>query len=177
MVQVNQYQGTNGNAVALWNLSSTTQFGSTGDDVKLVQYLLARAPEAGAYESDKISGQSGIAVSDVDGIWGQQTAAALSWLEQSWKGNHPVVADSRVDPTFGGTITFGPDGIYEYKILVLQHLYAVAMMKHAATSADTATMSSLGLSMPDDGQCPPDLGYALRAASGNTGSSDPDDGS
>jgi hypothetical protein len=169
MVQLTTYVLDEQTTIRLWNLSTTAQYGATGDDVRLVQYLLARAPEAAAYEPDKISGQSGITVDDVDGIWGPQTAAAQSWLEQNWAGNLKVAADGRVDPTFVDSIKFGPNDAYEFKIAVLQHLYAVAQLQRRVTSADTEAMATLGENMPNDGQCPPDLAYALQAVLASSG--------
>ncbi len=71
--------------------------GSTGDDVKLIQYMLARAPEAAQYVPGEISGSSGISVGDVDGEWGAQTDAAQKWLEQNFKGVTRIIADGFID--------------------------------------------------------------------------------
>ncbi|MGO9642511.1 MAG: peptidoglycan-binding domain-containing protein [Candidatus Acidiferrales bacterium] len=148
----------------LWNVDARIGMGSTGDDVRLIQYVLARAPEAAQYWPDKISGSSGIAVSDVDGIWGPQTDAAQKWLEQNWKGNNPVVADGFIDPLQGG-ITFGTDTTYEYKLSVALFLYAIAANQGTVWVSKGSTETIMD--MPNDGQCPADLGYALQAALGH----------
>jgi len=138
--------------------------GSTGDDVKLVQYLLARAPQAAQYLPSEISGSSGIAVSDADGNWGQQTDAAQKWFEQNFKGGMPVLADGVIDLIPESGILFGDNPTYEYKLAALQSLHATAAggMNHV-----TATIQD----MPNDGQCPCDLVYALQTALNNSQSS------
>jgi len=167
-----------GASLQLWNVDARVGLNSTGDDVKLVQYLLARASEAAAYVPDKISGSSGIAVSNVDGIWGSQTASAMSWLEQSWKGLHAVVADSCIDQIPSTGLYFGPNDALEYKLAVLQWLYA--RVKAATHIGDQQAYTQYVANMPNDGQCPQDLAYALNAANPgaqDTGSSDPSSGS
>jgi hypothetical protein len=159
MVQVTQAGGSTN----LWNVSSRVGPGSTGDDVKLVQYLLARAPEAANY-GGPISGQSGIAVANVDGIWGPQTAAAMSWFEKSWKGRGNLQADSVVDPNPPGSCNFGVNGNFLYKITALQVLYGVAQLKDMGMTADGGTVANTVLAMPTDGQCPQDLAYVLQNA-------------
>ncbi|MGO8798231.1 MAG: peptidoglycan-binding domain-containing protein [Roseiarcus sp.] len=156
----------------LWNVDSRIGMGSTGDDVKLVQYLLARAPEAAQYVPDQISGSSGISVSDVDGNWGPQTDAAQKWFEQNYKGGAPVVADGVIDVVPQSGILFGNNPTYEYKLYALQELYAAAA---GGQMNVTPTIQN----MPNDGQCPSDLAYALQAAlNGAQGSgASPDGGS
>jgi hypothetical protein len=145
------------NDFLLWNIDSRIGMGSTGDDVKLVQYLLARAPEAAQYMPSEISGSSGIAVSDVDGSWGSQTDAAQKWFEQNFKGGMPVLADGVIDVIPESGILFGDNPTYEYKLAALQNLYATAA---GGMNNVTATIQN----MPNDGQCPSDLAYALQAA-------------
>jgi len=140
-----------------WNVDARVGMGSTGDDVKLVQYLLARAPEAAQYLPDQISGSSGIAVSDVDGDWGPQTDAAQKWFEQNFKGGLPVVADGVIDVIPQSGVFFGDNPTYEYKLSALLNLYAAAA---GGVNNVTPTIQN----MPNDGQCPSDLAYALQAA-------------
>jgi hypothetical protein len=152
------------NSFGLWNVDSRIGMGSTGDDVRLVQYLLARAPGAAQYTPDQISGSSGIAVSDVDGNWGPQTDAAQKWFEQNFKGGLPVVADGVIDVIPQSGFTFGDSPTYEYKIYALQELYATAA---GGMNTVTATIQN----MPNDGQCPSDLAYALQASLNSSGAS------
>jgi hypothetical protein len=153
---------------SIWNIEGRAQMGSQGDDVKLIQYLLARASEASNYIPDQISGSSGITVSNVDGIWGSQTDVAQKWLEQNWKGNHTAVADGVIDVIPATGVLFGADSVHEYKFALLQYLYAVAInqsnnfldgSEYMAGSPATIVMNMAG-----DGQCPSDLSYALQAA-------------
>jgi hypothetical protein len=148
----------------LWNVDSRIGMGSTGDDVMLVQYLLARAPDAAQYTPDQISGSSGIAVSDVDGSWGPQTDAAQKWFEQNFKGGMPVLADGVIDVIPQSGILFGDSPTYEYKLAALQNIYATAA---GGMNNVTATIQN----MPNDGQCPAALAYALQAALNSSGAS------
>ena len=140
-----------------WNVDARVRMGSTGDDVKLIQYLLARAPEAAQYMPSEISGSSGIAVSDVDGSWGAQTDAAQKWFEQNYKGGMPVLADGVIDTIPQSGILFGDNPTYEYKLAALLSLYAIA-----AGGMNNVTPTIMN--MPNDEQCPSDLAYVLQAA-------------
>jgi hypothetical protein len=162
MVQVHS---DSDNVFLLWNVNSRIGMGSTGDDVMLVQYLLVRAPEAAQYTPDQISGSSGLTLADVDGNWGPKTDAAQKWFEQNSKGGLPVLADGVIDVIPQSGITFGDSPTYEYKLFALQELYATAA---GGMSNVTPTI----MNMPNDGQCPSELAYALQAAlsaSGATG--------
>lgn len=141
----------------LWNVSARVGMGSTGDDVRLVQYLLARASEAANATPTQISGSSGLAVADVDGVWGSKTDAAQRWFERNYKGPIPVVADGFIDTIPDSGTIFGNSPTYEYKLSGLQELYATAA--GGATNV-TPTIEN----MPNDGQCPAELAYALQAA-------------
>jgi hypothetical protein len=156
MVQVMQ----DPNGMSYWDVSQRVGVGSTGDDVRLVQYLLARAPESEQYRQD-ISGSSGIAVSDVDGAWGPQTAAAMSWYEQQTATFSGTVADGCVDPAPPNTINFGPNNEYQYKIHSLQWFYIIAQSNGTCNMMDFPSMSNILMGMPNDGQCPPALAAAL----------------
>jgi hypothetical protein len=142
----------------LWDIDVRVGMGSSGDDVMLVQYLLARAPEAAQYAPDQISGSSGIAVSDVDGTWGPQTAAAQKWFEQNYKSRASVVADGVIDPVPESGTWFGPPSSpHEYKLYSLQELYSMAAGGFGNVTPNIKNM-------PNDGQCPAELAYALQAA-------------
>jgi hypothetical protein len=166
---------------SIWNIEGQAQMGSQGDDVKLIQYLLARAPEASQYIPDLISGSSGIAVSNVDGVWGSQTDAAQKWLEQNWKGNNTVVADGVIDVIPATGVLFGADPVHEYKLAIVQWLYAVAINqgKNFLDGSEymAGSPATILLNMANDGQCPSDLAYALNAAKNNSQSSGADGGS
>jgi hypothetical protein len=164
---------------SIWNIEARAQMGSQGDDVKLIQYLLARAPEASSYVPDLISGSSGIAVGDVDGTWGTQTDTAQKWLEQNWKGSATAVADGVIDMIPATGVNFGSDPVHEYKLAILQWLYAVAINQSGHFLDGSEYMagqpSTILQNMAGDGQCPSDLSYALQAAksqSQNWGSAD-----
>jgi len=155
---------TSDNTFLGWNIEARVGMGSTGDDVKLVQYLLARAPDAAQYVPSEISGSPGIAVSDVDGSWGSQTDTAQKWFEQNFKGGMPIVADGVIDSIPPSGILFGDNPTYEYKLAELLHLYAIAA---GGMGNVTATIQN----MPNDGQCPSDLAYVLQAALSSSGAS------
>ena len=146
----------------LWNVDARVGMGSEGDDVRLVQYLLARAPEAAKLVPDQISGSSGITVADVDGIWGPQTDAAQRWFEQNYKCGAPVVADGVVDMVPESGIIFGGSAPHEYKLYALQDLYSIA-----ANGLGNVTPNIRN--MPNDGQCPSELAYALQSALNRAG--------
>jgi hypothetical protein len=114
-----------------------------------VQYLLAR------------TGFCGINVGDVDGVWGSQTAAAMSKLEQH-PGTNNVLADAAIDPIPpAGTNSCVHAGVsYLYKLSALYDIYVLRESPETDTHDPNAYSAAL-LSMPFDGQCPPALAAAL----------------
>jgi hypothetical protein len=166
MVATARFTGENNSIVTSWNVSDRAGPGSSGDDVRLIQYLLARAPEAAAIRPDRISGDSGITVDDVDGMWGPKTTAAVSWLERSYHAkNGSDFADGVIDPMPShqdhfvvGSTTF------QYKIMSLQVLYCIVMLQDRFESASDSEFFGTIMAMPDDGQCPGALAVALRTA-------------
>jgi hypothetical protein len=158
MVQVMQ----DPNGMSYWDVSQRIGFGSVGDDVRLVQYLLAVAPASARYRPD-INGSSGLTVLDVDGVWGPQTAAAMAWYEQQTV-NFGTLADSFVDPAPADTINFGPNNQYQFKIHSLQWFYVIAISDGAQDMTDFGGMSEVLMAMPNDGLCPSPLGFALTNA-------------
>ena len=146
-----------------FNVARHLTVGCSGDDVSLVQYLLARAPDAEPYltgaNNFQLTGLCPIGVADVDGIWGPDTAAAMAWFEQACT-NPPVYRDGAIDPL--GSVPYGDQqvfinsgGAYFFKLSVLQDLYVIAQSKAIVT--DTGTRNSTLRKMAADGQCPSTL--------------------
>jgi hypothetical protein len=166
MVAIARFTGKDFHTLTSWNVSARAGLGSSGDDVRLIQYLLARAPEAGAIRPDRISGESGITVDDVDGMWGPKTTAGVSWLEQNYHAkNGNDFADGVIDPMpfhqdhfVVGSTTF------QYKIMSLQVLYCIVILQDRFETASDDEFFGTIMAMPDDGQCPVALGIALTTA-------------
>jgi hypothetical protein len=158
---------TPGSTSRNWNVDARVGPGSAGDDVRLVQYLLVRAPEAEPYLTTPVNGGPGIGINDVDGIWGPQTSAAMSWLEQTFN----VISDGVVDPCPPGTDFFSSQiNNCFYKIILLQQLYVINQVRgnNSGTSNDTKT--TVLMTMQDDGMCPSALVQALNNALANSSS-------
>lgn len=148
----------------IWNVDKRIPtFATTGDDVRLVQYLLARTEECG------------ITVSQVDGLWGPISAQALTTFEQIF--GTAVLADGAVDPITPSDRFVKNGQVFTYKLSLLHDKYVVK--QYAPALLIPALYSATVLNMPNDGQCPPALAAALNEliAPSNALSGDPFDGS
>jgi hypothetical protein len=160
-----------------FNTDARIGMGSTGDDVRLVQYLLARAPDAAPFVPGFMSGSPRITVGDVDGVWGTQTDAAEKWLEQNCVGLEQLIADGFIDTVAPGGIGLGETAagqLFQYKLDALMFFYAVAMCQ--GLNMHDQTMYGVVMDMPADPQCPGDLAYALQAALNSAPTADGDAG-
>jgi hypothetical protein len=146
-----------------YNIFRHLCLGSAGTDVAMVQYLLARAPEAISYPFANgpalSNGDCPIGVSDVDGDWGPNTDAAMSWFEQA-STLMPVYHDGAVDPmgsvAYGDQIHFINSGAaYEFKLALLQELYVSVICRQAFPNPQAQARAIR--SMANDGECPPIL--------------------
>jgi hypothetical protein len=142
-----------------YNILRRLCLGSSGADVAMVQYLLARAPESIAYPFGNgptlSNGDCPIGIGDVDGNWGPNTDAAMSWFEQA--SITPVYHDGAVDPlgsvSLGDQIHFINGGTaYEFKFALLQQMYVAAICRNA--SPDPPSQNRAMRSMANDGECP-----------------------
>jgi hypothetical protein len=148
----------------IWNVDKRIPtFATTGDDVRLVQYLLARTEDCG------------ISVSQVDGVWGPTSAGALSAFEQHFGST--VLADGAIDPITPSDSFVKNGHVFTYKLSLLHDKYVVK--QSPAALLVPALYSSVVLNMPNDGQCPPELAAALNALIGPSSglSGDPSGGS
>jgi len=142
--------------LTLWDVSFRVGPGSQGDDVRLVQYLMARFVQ---YDPVKPPSTPGLTLADVDGVWGPRTTAAMQWLEK----NGGVVADGVVDPCPLDTLDVGgPYSSTMYKIAMLQWYYIPEVAKRIVF--DGPGKSAILMDMANDGQCPADLAWALESA-------------
>jgi type VI secretion system secreted protein Hcp len=142
----------------IWNVEEKIGTGSTGDDVMLVQYLVARY---GMWE-----GKPGyISVHDVDGIWGPKTAASFLLYEQSATS---VVTNGFVYPVRPHTdfLHAGAHGFLHH-IVSLQEYYCAIISGKPVGGVD----SHIVMEMAHDGMCPSKLAYALSAAHAKGGHS------
>jgi hypothetical protein len=155
-----------GDGAQFWDVDGHVAFGSRGDDVRFVQYLMVR------------TGLLGLSLADVDGVWGARTAAAMSRFEQML-GTNNVLADGAIDPIPPGSTNnaFVRGGIsFTYKLSPLYDLYVQRESPRTDTHDPNASSAVL-LSMPFDGQCPPALAAALvRALSEHPGADPSADG-
>jgi hypothetical protein len=147
--------------LTLWDVSFRIGPGSVGDDVRLVQYLMARFVQ---YDPVAPPATPGLTLSDVDGQWGSRTTAAMRWIEQ----NGGVVADGVVDPCPADTLDVGgPYSQYRYKIALLQWYYIGEIAQKSPGTPypfDGPAKSAILMDMANDGQCPADLAWALESA-------------
>ena len=66
--------------LTMWDVSFRVGPGSSGDDVRLVQYLMAKFVQ---YDPVAPPSTPGLTLADVDGVWGQKTTAAMSCLRKT----------------------------------------------------------------------------------------------
>jgi len=152
MVNVIAISTPTGSEFKVWDIDKRVGSGSSGDDVRLVQYLMARTTFCG------------ITVPQVDGIWGPITGAAMTALEANVS---EVLADGVVDQ-MPFRITFEHLGqAYIYKLAILQFLYSKAVAPQNDDQDPKLSEATL-MAMPDDGVCPNDLALALRNAAALT---------
>jgi peptidoglycan hydrolase-like protein with peptidoglycan-binding domain len=149
-----------GNGRIYYNVGRHLCLGTMGADVAMVQYLLARAPESIPYPfangATLSNGDCPIGVGDVDGNWGPNTDAAMSWFEQA-SVLTPVYPDGAVDPMgsvpYGDQMNFINGGTaYEYKLALLQQMYVSVICRNAFP--DPQTQNRAIRSMANDGECP-----------------------
>jgi peptidoglycan hydrolase-like protein with peptidoglycan-binding domain len=143
-----------------YNILRHLCLGSSGADVALVQYLLARAPESMAYPfangGTLSNGDCPIGVGDVDGNWGPNTDSAMSWFEQACI-LQSVYHDGAVDPLGSvpnGDQTFFVNGstTYEFKLAVLEQMYVSVICMNALPAPQLQNRAIRN--MANDGQCP-----------------------
>jgi peptidoglycan hydrolase-like protein with peptidoglycan-binding domain len=147
-----------------YNIRRHLCLNSSGSDVAMVQYLLARSPESLAFPFANgpllSNGDCPIGVGDVDGSWGPNTDAAMSWFEQSCT-LQPVFHDGAVDPL--GSVAFGDEvnfvngsTTYEFKLALLQQMYISVICQNPFP--DPPLHNRAIRNMAKDGQCPSILG-------------------
>jgi hypothetical protein len=141
----------------IWNVEQRVGPGSSGDDVRLVQYLLAMW---GADYS--IPGV--IVLDDVSGSWDSKTSASMALFEKNLTS--AALADGVVDPMPPDTVGFSAArSSYLYKIYSLQWAYSQKRGRHDLLEVE----SEVVMDIPNDVTCPTDLSYALIAAQTKAG--------
>jgi hypothetical protein len=159
MSLIDQYSHFTGDVY--FNVKRHLCFGCRGVDVALVQYLLARAPDAISSLTPDVAqlsnGDCPIKVADVDGDWGSNTDRAMAWFEQALI--YPsVLADGAVDPigsapiSDGDAFLRGDYALYVYKLIVLQRIYTMTNITRYDAGVDTRN-DGIG-TLAWDGQCP-----------------------
>jgi hypothetical protein len=143
-----------------FNVKRHLCFGCSGVDVALVQYLMARAPDAISSLTPDVAqlsnGNCPIKVADVDGVWGPNTDAAMAWLEQALI-YPPAFADGAVDPigsvpnSDAASFSHG-DNYYVYKLVALQRIYTMTRIVRYDAGADSRNYGIGTLAW--DGLCP-----------------------
>ncbi len=142
----------------IWNVEERIGLGSTGDDVRLVQYLVARY---GMWE-----GTPGyLTVEDVDGVWDAKTAASFLLYEQTATS---VVTNGFVYPVKPHTdfLHVGVHGFLHH-IVSLQEYYCAIISEKPVGGVD----SHIVMAIADDGMCPSELAFALRTTHAKGGHS------
>ena len=140
----------------IWDVEKRIGSGSKGDDVRLVQYLVARY---GMW-----TGAPGyISVDEVDGDWGPKTSASFLLYEQTAMSvrTNGFVYPAPLDVDIFHTGVHG----FIYHIISLQEYNCAAILRKPVGAIDYDTV----MAMPDDGLCPADLGFALTAAQAKVG--------
>jgi hypothetical protein len=140
-----------------WNIQNTLGPGDSGNDVRLVQYLL------------NYSELGSLAVGDthlieVDGIWGRETSNAVSRLESD--PNYASIADGKISPIPQSTFKVGSHFSTIYKLVILHWRYAYTRTGLSSSTIGMEEMNNVVLGMPENFDCPPELSFALRAARG-----------
>ena len=146
-------EGTDG---YIWDVEKRIGSGSKGDDVRLVQYLVARY---GMWTGSP----DYITIDDVDGTWGPKTSASFLGYEQSAMDvrTNGFVYPAPFDVDIFHTGVHG----FIYHIISLQEYYCAAILQKPVGVIDFDVV----MAMPYDGMCPPDLAFALTAAEAKAG--------
>jgi len=168
MVTISSMPTSDGGQATVWDLSQRVSVGSIGDDVSLVQYLMVRFAMVRVKADPAGVAAFGLAIGEVDGIWGPKTAAAMAWLERSNTGDPNAggqggfLADGAVDP-FPAGVEFYNHGPLQlgYKMCGLQELYCAGISHLPSNAIPAQQFSDIVMGMPNDGLCPPSLANTL----------------
>ena len=140
-----------------WNIDRALFPGDAGTDVMLVQYLLNYCELRALPVNDTH-------LIAVDGIWGPQTTAAIERLESlpdPW-----VVGDGFVSPIPPDRTSVHPPFGRHYKLVAMHWLFTYQRSGLSSRDLSAEDCNELVLEIPENFDCPAELGFALRAARG-----------
>lgn len=141
---------------AYWNVDNPVYPGNTGDDVRLIQYLLNHFEQS--------AGSSQLLA--VDGIWGPLTSASMTRFENNIDGSGLSVHDGFISPLPQGTVTIDWTQRTIYKLAHLHWIYVSVQSGMAPDAVSLEQTNDAVLEMPENPDCQSDLAAALRRARG-----------
>jgi hypothetical protein len=139
-----------------WNVDNPVYPGNTGDDVRLIQYLLNYFEQS--------TGASQLLV--VDGIWGPLTSASMTRFENNIDGSGLSVHDGFISPLPQGTVTIDWTQRTIYKLAHLHWIYVSVRVGQSPDAASLEQNNEMVTEMPENPDCQADLAAALRRARG-----------